>query len=187
MPIPLAFRLPLAALGLASLLSVAACQDAASSGPGVASLAGTASATAAPTTGGTDAGRPTLPLDESGPESMRIMESWFACLKDNGVPMGAKTDNGTTLPWPKTFPAKGTPAYQACLSKDPLPPPALDPVKNPHYQDDFRAWVQCMNNRGLKVTALPDGSGWNYDSQVLPPNAQQIEVGCQSEAFGAGH
>lgn len=57
-------------------------------------------------------------------------------------------------------------AVKACENKNPLPAPETDPQQNPNYAVDFRACVACMNDRGLSVKALPDGSGWNYDSSV---------------------
>ncbi|MGH1554179.1 hypothetical protein ACRAWF_26245 [Streptomyces sp. L7] len=76
-------------------------------------------------------------------------------------------------------------AYKACTSKWPLQPPELDPAKNPHYMDDYRAYIRCLNDGGLKVKALPDGGGWNYDGQPTMTDAQQhkLDRDCQLKAY----
>jgi hypothetical protein len=62
----------------------------------------------------------------------------------------------------------------------------LDPTTNPHYDDDYRAYVKCLNRKGLKVTALSDNSGWTYDGESTLTVVQQSKVdkSCTTEAFG---
>ncbi|MFD3307513.1 hypothetical protein [Streptomyces sp. NPDC058694] len=146
---------------------------------------GGASASASPS--GTEKGVQ-LRMDMSDEEKDRIYQGWGVCLKNQGVPTGDKGIPGNV------YPAAGADEYpkefKACEAKHPITPPELDPNKNPEYEDDFRAWVRCMNDKGLKVVALPDGAGWTWaDEQgpVTPGSAQanQIEADCQNEAFSA--
>ncbi|MEU9955074.1 hypothetical protein [Streptomyces sp. NPDC050982] len=129
-----------------------------------------------------------LRMDMSDEEKDRIYQGWGACLKSQGVPTGDKGIPG------KVYPAAGPDEYpkefKACEAKHPITPPEMDPDTNPEYEDDFRAWVRCMNDKGLKVNALPDGAGWTYADErgpVDPGSAQadQIEADCLNEAFSA--
>ncbi|MCT9112515.1 hypothetical protein N4G69_44260 [Streptomyces mirabilis] len=130
-------------------------------------------------------------LDMTDAEQTAIEQSYTHCLKDRGVPYGTKPWPGHVQEWvaPKYGADKYPDAYKACASKKPIQPPETDPAKNPHYTDDFRAWVQCMNRKGLKVEALSDGSGWNFADHVgsaRPDSSQAVEVerACKLEAFG---
>lgn len=57
---------------------------------------------------------------------------------------------------------------------------------NPHYDDDYRAYIKCLNSHGLKVVALADNSGWTYDGQTTMSETEQTKVdkNCTMEAFG---
>ncbi|WP_405951912.1 hypothetical protein OG588_42505 [Streptomyces prunicolor] len=39
--------------------------------------------------------------------------------------------------------------------------------------DDFRKEIKCLNDGGLKVKGLADGSGWNYDGVPGLTQAQE--------------
>ncbi|MGW2211915.1 hypothetical protein [Streptomyces sp. NPDC001781] len=147
--------------------------------------------TGSPVAEDSDSGRPQIRLDTTQIEEVRMYQGYLRCLKDHGVPIPSKgskmpeADPGT-LWFPGIDVAKERPeAEKACLGKRPLPPPELDPKKNPDYMDDYSKWIACDNRRGLKVNPLPDGGGWNYKPGVTQPrNAEQIDNECMIEAFG---
>ncbi|MFD8386931.1 hypothetical protein ACFV2X_52080 [Streptomyces sp. NPDC059679] len=169
--------------------------DAESKDDGVVSVpetggGGKGGATKSPVADDSDSGRPQLRLDTTDIEEIRMYQGYLRCLKDHGVPLPPKgskmpeADPGT-LWFPGMDVAKERPeAEKACLGKRPLPPPELDPKKNPDYMDDYNKWIACDNRRGLKVNPLPDGGGWNYKAGVTQPrNADQIDKECMIEAF----
>jgi hypothetical protein len=155
-------------------------------GADVASISGpSASAESAKPSAASDSGRPQLRLDSSKEEERRLNNAWASCLKDHGV----KTYTKNTPDGDWTFPdmdVSDIPASaKVCASKQPLQPAETDPKRNPHYADDFHDWIKCMNSKGLKVVALPDNEGWNYASNTLPSNSDEIENDCRLKAFGA--
>ncbi|KUO09787.1 hypothetical protein AQJ58_22280 [Streptomyces sp. DSM 15324] len=150
-------------------------------GGDVASLpsSGTAGGSATATTD-PDAGRPQIRLDSSQDDRNRMMAAWEACLKEKGGPnalLEYKKKDGKT------------PAGTACHSKLPLDPPELDPAKNPHYNDDVRVMIQCMNSKGIKTEAAPNGGpGWAlvHGSDMGLPTYEPAERACLPKAFGGG-
>ncbi|MCL6673751.1 hypothetical protein [Streptomyces panaciradicis] len=154
---------------------------------GVASLEsgapdGEATVSAAPSTD--DDGRPQLRLDSSDAERDRYWHIYATCLKDHGHKM--LTARGPDSIDDTDHSATAKAATKACANKLPLQPPEMDRATNPHYDDDFRAYVKCLNGKGLKVTALPDNSGWTYDGNSTMSAAEQSKVdkSCTLEAFG---
>ncbi|MGP4007700.1 hypothetical protein [Streptomyces sp. 4N124] len=169
--------------------------DAESKDDGVVSVTdsgggGKGRATKSPAADDSESGRPQIRLDTTDIEELRMYQGYLRCLKDHGVPMPSpgnkmpEADPGS-LWFPGMDVAKERPEVEkACLGKRPLPPPELDPKKNPDYMDDYNKWIACDNRRGLKVNPLPDGGGWNYKPGVTPPgNADQIDQECMIEAF----
>ncbi|MFJ8596558.1 hypothetical protein [Streptomyces sp. NPDC093598] len=132
-----------------------------------------------------DAGRPQLRLDTSPEEENRLEQIYFTCLRDEGVPM-TRTAEGTLMPDKTRMSDSNSFAaeYGACRSKAPLPPPEFDAEKNPDWDEGFRKWLTCMNERGLKVKALPDGRGFTFlPMKVVPPDVQKIQDECQKKGF----
>ncbi|MCX4911220.1 hypothetical protein [Streptomyces sp. NBC_00878] len=141
---------------------------------------------------------PQIRLDTTEPEKLAMYQPYLSCLKSNGVPVekagiGGPNANGkfsgdpSQLWYPSADVSDYPKAVQACTGKEPLYPPELDPKKNPHFMDDFRKQIECMDGRGLKVDPLPDGSGWNYGeggSSLSTAETTRIEHECQMEAFG---
>lgn len=138
-----------------------------------------------------DEGRPRLRVDSTEDEVRALYNAYYSCLKQHGGKVeqvtGSKSGGEYVLTGPEDEqqPAE---AVKACENKNPLPAPETDPQQNPNYADDFRAWVTCINDRGLRVKALPDGSGWNWDSNVSEeekgsPRAKKIISDCEIEAF----
>ncbi|MGW0832352.1 hypothetical protein [Streptomyces prunicolor] len=182
----------LTGLGTAAALSLlVACGDgsggdgnSAAKDTGVASIetprtsGATASASA-----GAESGRPQLRLDTTDAERARLYQIWTNCLHDHGVPAGHKP--GSTE-WSLSASTDKYPAaLSACLSKRPIEPPEEDPAKNPHYMDDFRTYIKCLNDGGLKVTGLSDGSGWNYDGTPTLSQSEQsaLDRTCTLKAY----
>ncbi|WP_113701950.1 hypothetical protein [Nonomuraea lactucae] len=141
---------------------------------------------------GTD--RPQIRLDTSEREKLDMYQPYLSCLKEHGVPVqkggGGPAGNKpapdpSKLYYPSVDVSKYPAAVKACDGKMPQQPPELDPKKNPRYLDDFRAWIKCMDGRGVKVDALPDGSGFNWrEVTVSDAERDRIVDECEMEAFG---
>ncbi|MFI1561606.1 hypothetical protein ACH4ZX_00820 [Streptomyces sp. NPDC020490] len=185
-------RVPGAAAFLAGAVLLTGCGGSgASEGDGptrqdVASLRsgapdGEATAKAAPSP---DAGRPQLRLDSSDAERNRYWHLYAMCLKEHGHKMLPARGPDSVDDTDHSATARA--AVKACANRLPLQPPEMDRASNPHYDDDFRAYVKCLNREGLEVTALPDDSGWTYDGNSTMSAAQQSQVdrSCTLEAFG---
>jgi hypothetical protein len=103
-----------------------------------------------------------------------------------GKAAAAQAPPGQTVQAPPgdPHPEQHAAAYQACEVENPLPPPELDPSRNPEYHQDMKDWVDCMNDQGMKVTIVPDG--WTYTGESHLGHAQQgaVEQDCKVEAFG---
>ncbi|MFF5500049.1 hypothetical protein [Streptomyces aquilus] len=131
-----------------------------------------------------ESGRPQLRLDSSDAERDHYWHLYATCLKDHGHKMLPQRGPDSVDDTDQSPTARA--ATKACAGKLPLQPPELDRETNPHYDDDYRAYVKCLNREGLKVRALPDNSGWTYDGQTTLSSARQTEVdkSCTMEAFG---
>ena len=137
-------------------------------------------------------------LDSTEPETLAMFQPYLQCLKDRDVPIqragrgGAKPGSGKgeevdpSMLWYASVDMADYPAAEkACNPIRPLMPRELDPKRNPDYLKDFRAQIECMEARGVKVTGLPDGSGWNFRDGYEPTDeTPQIEQECQMKAFG---
>src|SRR5690606_36368960 len=129
-----------------------------SSDSNVASLAtpsagGGATPSAASSDAAVEAKRPLLRLDSTEEESQRLWEVYWACLQTQGVPMNTKRVEhpGDQPPPDQNVADQYKKQYAACLYKMPLQPVEERPETNPHYADDYRAYVKCLNAHGLKV------------------------------------
>lgn len=146
-----------------------------------------------------DAKRPQLRLDTSEEEEQRLRDAYNACLQSHGVPMNTKRADiaGAKQAAPqqgRADAAKYRPAYDACLVKLPLQPPETRPESNPDYADDYRAYVKCLQEKGMKIhlvadtSVSADGLGWAYDKDTtgtLSDSATtEAEQTCSLEAFG---
>ncbi|HEX4222110.1 MAG TPA: hypothetical protein VHZ97_07105 [Pseudonocardiaceae bacterium] len=176
---------------MASLVTLAACSGGGdSAAPQVASLpsSGSSSAGQAPTTTVT-AGRPQERLDDSPQQHEALIHAWDVCLLANGATSeGATGELGDRTPIKEPIPKQ---AYTACLSKEPLGPPELDPNLNPNYRQDWLADISCLRSHGIMVhltqdtSAGPNGLAWTFDdnSPPLPANEGQLENTCELSAF----
>ncbi|MCD0484836.1 hypothetical protein LO771_21180 [Streptacidiphilus sp. ASG 303] len=157
---------------------------------------GTASQGAAPGPA-VDARRPQERLDSTDEEKNKLDDAYWACLQAHGVPMMyRRVTSGQQAPptQDKAEIAKHRAGFDACRDKQPLPPPELEPQTNPHYADDFHAYVKCLRHRGVKVhivpdtSANPDGLSWTFDSGNDPgiPESERDKAdrACTLEAFG---
>ncbi|MFG2374916.1 hypothetical protein ACGFY9_25985 [Streptomyces sp. NPDC048504] len=182
----------LAGLGAAAALSLlVACggsdsggDSSASKGKGVASIdSPSASGASASASAAKESGRPQLRVDSTDEERTRLYQIWTNCLHDHGVPAGHKP--GSTEWSLAASPGKYPAAMNACVSKRPIEPPEEDPATNPHYMDDFRTYIKCLNDGGLKVKGLADGSGWNFDGESSLTEAQRskLDKDCEVKAY----
>ncbi|WP_051813677.1 hypothetical protein [Streptomyces sp. NRRL S-340] len=132
-----------------------------------------------------DAGRPQLRLDSTDEERNRYWHYYATCLKDHGHKMLTMRGPDSIDDTDNSPAAKA--AEQACKNKLPLQPPELERETNPHFDEEYRAYVKCLNQHGLKVTALPDNSGWNYDEDNTVHSSaevQKLDKDCTMEVFG---
>lgn len=138
----------------------------------------------------TDARRPQLRVDTTEAEKARLLTVWGKCLKGQGVPTYEK--DGGKLVLTKAKPSEYAAQFAACADKEPVYPAALDPQRNPHYADDMREWVACINEKSptLKVVQTDDGprpaddSAYNNAGDEAQKQFAKVQQNCQYEAFG---
>jgi len=148
----------------------------------------------------TDSRRPQLRMDSSEEERNRYDDTYNACLQAHGVPMNTKRAAlaGAKQAAPlygQEKEAKYKPAFDACLAKKPLPPPELDSAVNPHYTDQYRNYVKCLNGKGMRVHMQQDehgiASGWTYDesngNSLSDAEQTKIDKVCVKESFSVKH
>lgn len=166
-----------------ALATLTSCGNSTSSnGVQVASLrSGNNSASTSATSGDAEAGIQER-LDDSAQRQGELLGAYENCLHDHGAP-------GTWIPEIKTWkvplddPTKVTASeLQACASKKPIPPPELDPTKNPHYAEDVQADAQCARNHGISITIGSDG--WWMPTDPNQPNLGTVTRQCLLQAFG---
>ncbi|MGW2253233.1 hypothetical protein ACWCXH_23995 [Kitasatospora sp. NPDC001660] len=133
-----------------------------------------------------DPGRPQLRLDTSPEEKQQFLQAFYQCLAQHGFPMSPHHPPGYTgVPLTNNDSyAENPAAYNACRSKQPLEPVETDPDKNPHFQDDLRAEINCDNAHGLKTEVSPDGRFPSFN-EPMPSNWGDISQQCLMETFGA--
>ncbi|MFF4479552.1 hypothetical protein ACWDHW_13670 [Streptomyces melanosporofaciens] len=144
------------------------------------------------------ADRPQLRLDSSQEERDRLGDAYNACLEAHGVPMNHERAKlaGAKQASPVQDPAvvkKHQAGYDACLVKLPRQPPETEPETNPHFADDYRAYVKCLNKHGMRVhmvsdtSVSPDGLAWRYDDgeqrQLSDAEETKVDRACELAAF----
>ncbi|WP_253209285.1 hypothetical protein [Streptomyces niphimycinicus] len=143
------------------------------------------------------ADRPQLRMDSSQEERDRLGDAYNACLEAHGVPMNHERAKlaGAKQASPVQDPAvvkKHQAGYDACLVKLPRQPPETEPETNPHFADDYRAYVKCLNKHGMRVhmvpdtSVSPDGLAWRYDDgkqQISEAEQTKVDRACELEAF----
>ncbi|MFG2226335.1 hypothetical protein [Streptomyces sp. NPDC048644] len=144
----------------------------------------------------TDSRRPQLRLDSSEEEIDKLDNAYNACLQSHGVPMNTKRAEmaGAKQAAPMQsmeIAKKYKPAYDACLVKLPRRPPEQDPAINPHYTDDYRTYVKCLTDKGMRIHMLQDehgiATGWTYNdskpSALSEAEQDKADKVCTKEAF----
>jgi hypothetical protein len=117
----------------------------------VATIAGaSAAASSAAPAGRTDGAM--VRIDMTQAETDALYDTYYACLRAHGVRMLTKGGHQVPAQEEKDAPA----GYRACKAKEPYLDPLLDKTKNPHYADQFRDWLACMNRNGVEVSGSPD-------------------------------
>ena len=150
--------------------------------PQVASVAvdksATASSSAAPAAHG-----PQIRPDTTDGETSAWMNIYIRCLRDHGAKVGhnppGKGPAGSLY-------VDGDPpaaAAAACVSKEPIRAPELDPAQNPDYKKQWHEQVKCMQGKGMPIVETDDGWTYNSENAKVPANDKQIEFDCQVQAF----
>jgi hypothetical protein len=129
--------------------------------------------------------RPQLRLDDSAADIDRKQAPYFSCLKANGHRM--VEGRGPLSIDQQDDSAKAKAATKKCAGKLWRIPPETDPERNPHFADDFRAEIKCLNSRGVPVKAIDDEGSWSYtgESQLTQEKKEKVEKDCRLEAYGA--
>ncbi|MFD9812112.1 hypothetical protein [Streptomyces sp. NPDC059080] len=148
----------------------------------------------------TDSRRPQLRMDSSDEERDRLGDAYNACLQAHGVPMNTKRAAlaGAKQAAPLYGMEKETKyksAFDACLVKRPLQPPELDSDVNPHYTDQYRNYVKCLNDKGMRIHMLQDDHGvaigWTYNdsngNSLSDAEQTKADDTCTKESFSVKH
>ncbi|MFF9479449.1 hypothetical protein [Streptomyces sp. NPDC014733] len=204
---PLSPAVRTAALSVCALLAatvLTACGGAEAAKDGVSTLE-TGSPSAAGKSGSstaskTDSRRPQLRMDSTEEERNKLDDAYNACLQAHGVPMNTKRAALAGAKQAAPFygeekEAKYKPAFDACLAKKPLPPPELDSAVNPHYTDQYRTYVKCLNGKGMNVHMLQNDHGtavgWTYNdskgSALSDAEQTKVDDACTKESFSVKH
>ncbi|MDP9799452.1 hypothetical protein J2S43_007964 [Catenuloplanes nepalensis] len=156
--------------GVALVLLLAACgappSSSSSSDDDVVSLAtGPAPSAAAPE-------RPLLRPDATQEEEDRLLNTYYACLKEHGVDITQRGSDATAQNWDA--------ASAACAHLEPEALWERAERTDPHYADRLRDWVTCIRAHGIDA--------WEHDGHLnfesLPPEEQMPLVDeCQAKAF----
>lgn len=129
-------------------------------------------------------------IDDTPQQIDAIVAAWNNCLVAHGATYG----NVAGVAGSKNLANIPASAKAACVDKQPLSPPQLNPATNPSYRADWVAEVACLRAHGDMVhlttdsSAGPNGLAYTYDAGAPPPpaNEGQIEQECQLKAFGGG-
>ncbi|MFJ4847790.1 MULTISPECIES: hypothetical protein [unclassified Streptomyces] len=132
-------------------------------------------------------GRPQLRLDMTDAETQVYWEGYWKCLKEHGHKMILQrgpysVDQNDNSPTAKA-------AEKACAGQMPLQPPETERETNPHFDEDYRDYVACLNDGGLHVVALPGNTGWTYKGQntLSEEKAADLDLSCKVKSFGGGN
>jgi hypothetical protein len=135
------------------------------------------------------AGRPQERLDDTPEQHEALIHAWDVCLLANGATTeGATGVAGDRTPIKEPIPKQAT---NACMSKEPLGPPELDPNLNPNYRQDWLDEISCLRSHGEMVHLTQDtsvdanGLSFTFDDNAppLPANEAQLENSCELAAF----
>lgn len=160
--------------------------------PTATSQASTSNAAQPPASADLESKRPQFRVDTTEAEKARLISVWGACLKRQGVPTYEKGDAEARFILTEADPADYPKQFKACAGKEPLYPAAMDPARNPNYNDDMRNWVKCINRESPTIKAIgtddgprvKDASTYNNASDVVRQKYDEVERNCQYEAFG---
>ncbi|MCA2219095.1 hypothetical protein [Jidongwangia harbinensis] len=115
-----------------------------------------------------------LRIDMTEEDRDRVYDAYWACLESHGVKMvskagSEKVDMPDNVPVPKVPEQenkKNRSGYAACKDKEPYLDPLLDKARNPNYPDQTRAWMKCMNNRGIEVSGNWDDEFFSFGKRA---------------------
>lgn len=178
-------------LAIAAAALLGACAAPSAQAPQVASLPSTAATSSVDTSPppAPDTGRPQLRLDSSDADVQQAWQGYYACVKAHGHKMWRW--NGVESPDQNDHSATAKAAEQACTGKMPQEPPELDQARNPHYLDQYHAYLTCLTSHDVAVHATdPFGSGWTFDDGVTQKLSEtqrnKVDHDCQLASFKLG-
>ncbi|MFJ5220913.1 hypothetical protein ACIP98_40415 [Streptomyces sp. NPDC088354] len=87
-------------------------------------------------------GCPHMRLDDSVEQRMQYRKALVDCLSKRGMGPGANEKVSSKVE---------EAALEACEKYNALPPPELDPSKNPDYAENVGAMIKCLNSHGAKT------------------------------------
>ncbi|GII29807.1 hypothetical protein [Planotetraspora mira] len=126
--------------------------------------------------------RPLIRADTSDEEFNRLWQLYYGCLRDEGIP--TLNQNGHLKPMDDGGP-KYAPQREACAPKQPEDyKDRLARTDPSEYQDRFRAWIECMRSKGMKVSPAKGGGFQFDDDSRMTEEAFRISDECEAEAFG---
>lgn len=165
---------------------LAGCGTAERKAPDVASLATPSASSprsASTSAASTENERPRHRVDETKEESMRLIEPWRACMKNNGADVDQQPNS--SIKAAEAWSAAHQDARNACIGKLPLLPWGED-RENPAYRDNVHNWVKCMTDQGMDVVETVDDkeSPWHFGDGNQPADSAKIEQDCEVKVMG---
>lgn len=115
-----------------------------------------------------------IPMTASNDEMAAIDGAWMDCLESHGVQMVKKPRTGQKL-IKNDESREPAAAYRACADKEPYPDPLLDKDTNPHYAEQTKALMACLNSHGIEVSGDWDDEFWTW-GKVAPKLAHDDEA-----------
>jgi hypothetical protein len=167
-----------------TLVSITACGHAAkptgaatTADPGVATLRSGA-ATAQPSPSIAVDERPLIRVDTTGEEAQKLWTAWGQCLRDRGVNIQPEKPSTEILAQPQN-----AGAVSACAAKRPETFMERDARTDPAYADHFRAYIQCIRDKGIKVDTGADGNQVIFTDDRQVSRGPEVLPPCERQAF----
>jgi hypothetical protein len=105
-----------------------------------------------------------LRVDMTEQDRERVYDAYWACLESHGVRMITKGQGAKKVPAEQSKDNRS--GYAACEDKEPYLDPLLDKSRNPNYADQTRAWMKCMNERGVEVSGNWDDDFFTFGERA---------------------
>jgi hypothetical protein len=125
-----------------------------------------------------------LRVDMTQEDQDRVYDAYWGCLASHGVRMISKGTGAKKVPAEET--KENRSGYAACKDKEPYLDPLLDKARNPDYPDQTRAWMKCMNDRGIEVSGNWDDEFFKFGKRAPGIDGQRyvaIYRECQVQSY----